>query len=75
MRTLKRFYELHVTAREDIKMFVLALLLIAIAMGLSIYDTVTIVRGTVNPNDHMPFMLAFAFLVMSQMILFILRRT
>lgn len=66
-------YSSFVTDRHDHKLFVMAILCFLAAVGIGIYDVVTIVLGTVDPNVHLPFLLAAAFAAFGGIILAILR--
>ncbi len=55
---MKNFVKQYVKDGDDLKIFVMGIVLIVAAIGVAIYDVVTIVLGTVNPNVHIPFVLA-----------------
>lgn len=70
---LKKFYAAHVACGDDLKLFITALLLLAGAAALAVYDVVTIVSGTVDPNVHLPFVLAAGLAAIGLITLAILR--
>lgn len=74
MSTLKNVYNQHVTLPEDVKIFLVALLITAMALVLLAYDAFAVVTHTVNINSHLPFVPALGLLAVSQIILLILRR-
>jgi hypothetical protein len=74
-KILKKFYAAHVIGGDDLRLFISALGLLAAALALAVYDTVTIVNGTVDPNIHLPFVLAIGLAAMGLIILAILRHS
>lgn len=57
-KRLMKFYRAHVGDDDDLKLFVGAVAVLAAAGAVLVYDVVTIVRGTVDLNAHLPFVLA-----------------
>lgn len=74
-KILKKFYAAHVACGDDLKLFIGALLLLTGAASLAVYDVVTIVTGTVDPNVHLPFVLAAGLTAIGLIILAILRHS
>lgn len=72
-KKLLSLYRSFVKDVDDLKLFVAAMACLAAALGLAVYDTVTIVRGTVDPNVHLPFLLVLALGAFGGIILAILR--
>jgi hypothetical protein len=66
-------YDSCVKDRDDHKLFVIAVLLALGAVGIAVYDVATVIRGTVDPNVHMPFLLSVALGAFAGIVLAILR--
>lgn len=74
MRTkLHSLYSSFVRDGDDLKLFVAACVLMAAALCVLVYDVATVVLGTVEPNVHMPFVLAAGLAGIAGCILAVLR--
>jgi hypothetical protein len=73
IKILKKFYAAHVACGDDLKLFVIAMILLTAAAALAVYDTVTIITGTVDPNVHLPYVLAAGLTAIGLITLTILR--
>jgi len=74
-KMIKKFHAAHVACGDDLKLFISALVLLTAAATLTVYDAATIIRGTVDPNVHLPFVLAGGLTAIGLIILAILRHS
>ena len=74
MALWKKFYDAHVVLDEDRKVFYACVFLMAFALVLAAADAVSLFRGQVNLNEHVPFFLATVVFAITQVCLYVLRR-
>ena len=76
MRELvRKFYKAHVRGEEDdLKLFVIALVLLLLSLVLLACDTVSVINGTTDCDRYMPFVLGTVLGVIGLLVLYVLRR-